>query len=334
MGDYEYLKYEPHSFGACKERNFIAKVKSSAWKEEEQRVTILGRKEGDEYKIYIPKILRACKIYEKVDCTVTVDLSEFIDIFFDLNYAFASTVVIYHIPSQKEYSFPAAAKLRNAEGKTFLSFLPNGLLPNENNLTINSEALFGIMGMTITINFNLFDMCAEVKEDYEESDEEEDDDIMTDDNEPDVPGEEEGGGGGDNPGDDGGGSGGGDNPGGGGGGGDDDDDFIGDDDYDSDDFINDDDYTGFLPTSVSEINELATTYSLPTNMKLKKVRWLVSCKAWEDEKFYVVGLAGVDKHVPPERGVIVVPDLYRNIGYSNTCEGSCFLQKYSRWNTW
>ena len=274
MGDYEYLKYEPHSFGACKERNFTAKVKSSIWKEEEQRVTILGRKEGDEYKIYIPKILGACKVNEVADCTLTVDLSEFIDIFFDLNYTFAASMVIYDMTFRTEYSFPAAAKLRNAKDKTFLNFLPSkGILPNDNLISIESEALFGIMGMTITINFNLFDMCADVKEDYEES-EEEDDDIMSDDNEP---GEEEGGG--DNPGEGGGseegggGSDGGDNP-----GGDDDDDFIDDDDYDSD-FVNDDNYTGFLPASVSEINELATTYSLPTNMKLKKVRWLVSCKA-------------------------------------------------------
>ena len=319
MGDYEYLKYEPHSFGACKEQNFTAKVKSSIWKEEEQRVTILGRKEGDEYKIYIPKILGACKVNEVADCTLTVDLSEFIDIFFDLNYTFAASMVIYDMTFRTEYSFPAAAKLRNAKDKTFLDFLPSkGILPNDNLISIESEALFGIMGMTITINFNLFDMCTDVKEDYEESDEEEDDDIMTDDNESN---EEEGSGGGDNesnePGEEeGGGSGEGDNPSG------DDDDFIGDDGYDSDDFINDDNYTGFLPASVSEINKLATTYSLPTNMILKKVRWLVSCKAWGDEKFYVVGLAGVDNLESPKRGVIVVPDLYRNIGYSNTCEGS------------
>ena len=294
MGDYEYLKYEPHSFGVCKEQNFTAKVKSSIWKEEEQRVTILGRKEGDEYKIYIPKILGACKVNEVADCTLTVDLSEFIDIFFDLNYTFAASMVIYDMTFRTEYSFPAAAKLRNAKDKTFLDFLPSkGILPKDNLISIESEALFGIMGMTITINFNLFDMCTDVKEDYEESDEEEDDDIMTDDNEP---GEEEGGG-----------SGGGDNPGG------------SDDDSD---FIYDDDYIGFLPTSESELIELAITYDIPTTMILKKIRWLVSCKAWEDEKFYVVGLAGVDNHEPPMKGVIVVPDLYHNIGYSNTCEGS------------
>ena len=72
MGDYEYLKYEPHSFGTCKEQNFTAKVKSSIWKEEEQRVTILGRKEGNEYKIYIPKILGACKVNEVADCSIDI----------------------------------------------------------------------------------------------------------------------------------------------------------------------------------------------------------------------------------------------------------------------
>ena len=171
MADCDWLRDEPHSFGVCEERNFTARVKSYAWKEEEQRVTIIGRREGDEFKIYIPNILRPCKTGVEVQCGIAIDLSEYIDLFLDLKCTFTSTMMFYDENLQTSIVIPAVAKLQQVENKTFLGILPvKGTLPNENRFTANNEIQFGVMNTTITLNLNLFDMLLDNDDDDDDED--------------------------------------------------------------------------------------------------------------------------------------------------------------------
>ena len=176
MGTYEHLRYEPYSFGVCEERSFTAKVKSPAWEVEEQRVVMLGRREGEELKIYIPKFQGMCKTGVEIQCSVEIDLSDYVDIFFDMNYAFAVSLMFYNVDLESTIVIPAAAKLGIAENKTILSLLPTkGTLFNENRFTVNQEVLFGVMDATIILNTNLFDMGIDAAVDYEENEEMSDD---------------------------------------------------------------------------------------------------------------------------------------------------------------
>ena len=291
--DYEYLRSEPYSFGECKELTYTARVKSDAWKVEKQSATLLCRREGNEIKIYIPKILGSCKTDEEVDSTVVIYIPEELNLNEKI-FAFASTMMIYDEGLQTSIIVPALSMISVQAGHTIIQFLPaNGSFC----FTAAKEVIVGIMETTITLNQSMIEIYSNFE-----------DDIEMDDNEPggDEPGGEEPGGnepGGDEPG--------GNEPGG----------NVPDDPHD------DDNYIGFMTTSESKLNELITAYEVPTSWTYKVIRCLAYCKAWEDEEYPVYGLVGVDNPDNPKMGLIVFTDLSHNITYSNICEGSEIIIK-------
>lgn len=293
--DYEYLRSEPYSFGECKELTYTARVKSDAWKVEKQSATLLCRREGNETKIYIPKILGSCKTDEEVDSTVVIYIPEELNLNEKI-FAFASTMMIYDEGLQSSIVVPALSMISVQAGHTIIQFLPaNGSFC----FTAAKEVIIGIMESTITLNRTMIEIYSDIE-----------DDIEMDENEPggNVPGGEEPGGnepGGDEPG--GGESGGGIEP--------------------DDDLHDDDNYIGFIATSDSELNKLITTYNVPTTYHYKVIRCLASCKAWEDSEYPVYGLVGVDNLEAPSEGIIVFTDLSYNITYSDSCEGSEIIIK-------
>ena len=295
--DYEYLRSEPYSFGECKELTYTARVKSDAWKVEKQNATLLCRREGNEIKIYIPKILGSCKTDEEVDSTVIIYIPEELNLNEKI-FAFASTMMIYNEGLQSSIIVPALSMISVQAGHTIIQFLPaNGSFC----FTAAKEVIVGIMETTITLNQSMIEIYSNFE-----------DDIEMDDNEPgDEPGGEEPGGnepGGDEPG--------GNEPGG--------NEPV---DSDPDDPHDDDNYIGFMSTSESKLNELITAYEVPTSCTYKVIRCLAYCKAWEDEEYPVYGLVGVDNPDNPKMGLIVFTDLSHNITYSNICEGSEIIIK-------
>ena len=295
--DYEYLRSEPYSFGECKELTYTARVKSDAWKVEKQSATLLCRREGNETKIYIPKILGSCKTDEEVDSTVVIYIPEELDLNGKI-FAFASTMMIYDEGLQSSIVVPALSMLSVQAGHTIIQFLPaNGSFC----FTAAKEVIVGIMETTITLNQSMIEIYSNFE-----------DDIEMDDNEPgDEPGGEEPGGnepGGDEPG--------GNEPGG--------NEPV---DPDPDDPHDDDNYIGFMTTSESKLNELITAYEVPTTWTYKVIRCLAYCKAWEDKEYPIYGLVGVDNPDKPNEGIIVFTDLGYNIAYSDTCEGSEIIIK-------
>ena len=258
--DYEYLRSEPYSFGECKELTYTARVKSDAWKVEKQSATLLCRREGNEIKIYIPKILGSCKTDEEVDSTVVIYIPEELNLNEKI-FAFASTMMIYDEGLQTSIIVPALSMISVQAGHTIIQFLPaNGSFC----FTAAKEVIIGIMETTITLNRTMI----EIYSDFE-------DDIEMDENEPgDEPGGEEPGGnepGGDEPG---GNEPGGDEPGEPGGG-----ESGGGNEPDDDDLHDDDNFIGFIPTSDSELNKLITTYEVPTSWNYQVIRCLAYCKA-------------------------------------------------------
>ena len=296
--DYEYLRSEPYSFGECKELTYTARVKSDAWKVEKQSATLLCRREGNEIKIYIPKILGSCKTDEEVDSTVIIYIPEELNLNEKI-FAFASTMMIYDEGLQSSIIVPALSMISVQAGHTIIQFLPaNGSFC----FTAAKEVIVGIMETTITLNQSMIEIYSNFE-----------DDIEMDDNEPggDEPGGEEPGGnepGSDEPG--------GNEPGG--------NEPV---DSDPDDPHDDDNYIGFMSTSESKLNELITAYEVPTSCTYKVIRCLAYCKAWEDEEYPVYGLVGVDNPDNPKMGLIVFTDLSHNITYSNICEGSEIIIK-------
>ena len=295
--DYEYLRSEPYSFGECKELTYTARVKSDAWKVEKQSATLLCRREGNEIKIYIPKILGSCKTDEEVDSTVIIYIPEELNLNEKI-FAFASTMMIYDEGLQSSIIVPALSMISVQAGHTIIQFLPaNGSFC----FTAVKEVIVGNMETTITLNQSMIEIYSNFE-----------DDIEMDDNEPgDEPGGEEPGGnepGGDEPG--------GNEPGG--------NEPV---DSDPDDPHDDDNYIGFMSTSESKLNELITAYEVPTSCTYKVIRCLAYCKAWEDEEYPVYGLVGVDNPDNPKMGLIVFTDLSHNITYSNICEGSEIIIK-------
>ena len=291
--DYEYLRSEPYSFGECKELIYTARVKSDAWKVEKQSATLLCRREGNEIKIYIPKILGSCKTDEEVDSTVIIYIPEELNLNEKI-FAFASTMMIYDEGLQSSIIVPALSMISVQAGHTIIQFLPaNGSFC----FTAAKEVIVGIMESTITLNQSMIEIYSNFE-----------DDIEMDDNEPggDEPGGEEPGGnepGGDEPG--------GNEPGG----------NVPDDPHD------DDNYIGFMTTSESKLNELITAYEVPTTWTYKVIRCLAYCKAWEDKEYPIYGLVGVDNPDKPNEGIIVFTDLSYNITYSDICEGSEIIIK-------
>ena len=330
--DYEYLRSEPYSFGECKELTYTARVKSDAWKVEKQSATLLCRREGNEIKIYIPKILGSCKTDEEVDSTVIIYIPEELNLNEKI-FAFASTMMIYDEGLQSSIIVPALSMISVQAGHTIIQFLPaNGSFC----FTAAKEVIIGIMETTITLNQSMIEIYSNFE-----------DDIEMDDNEPgDEPGGEEPGGdesggeepggnepGGDEPGgnEPGGDEPGGDEPGGNEPGGDE---PGGNEpggnepvESDPDDPHDDDNYIGFMSTSESKLNELITAYEVPTTWTYKVIRCLAYCKAWEDEEYPVYGLVGVDNPDNPKMGLIVFTDLSHNITYSGICEGSEIIIK-------
>ena len=365
MADCEWLKNEPHSFGECEERNLSVRVKSSAWKVEEQRATIIVRSEGDELKFHIPKILGVCKTGVEVNCSVEIYVTDYIDMDIEEEeelLAFTSSMMVYNEDLQTSIVVPAMAILKkNIGGETMLVFGPvKGPILNLNCFTARQEVNFGVMDTTITINKTLVVMQENLSDDIDmgEGDEPGEDVKPGEDVEPgggDEPGEdvEPGGGdepgegvepgGGDEPGGDvepGGGvepggdvePGGGDEPGGdvepGGGvepGGDVEPGGGVEPGEDNDDYEGD--YIGFIPVSDEKINELVAIYEVPTSWNYKVIRCLANCKAWQDEEYPLYGLVGVNNLEAPTNGVIVFKDITHFIKYADTNEGSEIIIK-------
>ena len=317
MADCEWLKNEPHSFGECEERNLSVRVKSSAWKVEEQRATIIVRSEGDELKFHIPKILGVCKTGVEVNCSVEIYVTDYIDMDIEEEeelLAFTSSMMVYNEDLQTSIVVPAMAILKkNIGGETMLVFGPvKGPILNLNCFTARQEVNFGVMDTTITINKTLVVMQENLSDDIDmgEGDEPGEDVKPGEDVEPgggDEPGEGVEPGGGDEPGGD-------VEPGGGVEPGEDNDDYEGD-------------YIGFIPVSDEKINELVAIYEVPTSWNYKVIRCLANCKAWQDEEYPLYGLVGVNNLEAPTNGVIVFKDITHFIKYADTNEGSEIIIK-------
>ena len=178
--DYEYLRSEPYSFGECKELTYTARVKSDAWKVEKQSATLLCRREGNETKIYIPKILGSCKTDEEVDSTVVIYIPEELDLNGKI-FAFASTMMIYDEGLQTSIVVPALSMISVQAEHTIIQFLP---AYGSFCFTAAKEVIIGIMETTITLNQSMIEIYSNFE-----------DDIEMDDNEPgDEPGGNEPGG--------------------------------------------------------------------------------------------------------------------------------------------
>ena len=329
MADCEWLKNEPHSFGECEERNLSVRVKSSAWKVEEQRATIIVRSEGDELKFHIPKILGVCKANVEVNCSVEIFVTDYIDMDIEEEeelLAFTSSMMVYNEDLQTSIVVPAMAILKkNIGGETMLVFGPvKGPILNLNCFTARQEVNFGVMDTTITINKTLVVMQENLSDDIDMGEEDEPGEDV-------KPGEDVEPGGGDEPGEDVE-PGGGDEPGEGvePGGGDEPGEDVepgegvepggGDDDYEGD-------YIGFIPVNDDKINELVAIYEVPTSWNYKVIRCLANCKAWQGEEYPLYGLVGVNNLEAPTNGVIVFKDITHFIKYADTNEGSEIIIK-------